>query len=66
MGPILSMTFGLATNKGENVSRGLRNEAAGVIVSLLVGLIMGFCASPFIDENFSSGEMESRGKRKFA
>ena len=62
MGPILSMTFGVAINKGEMIKRGLRNEAAGVIVSLLTGLIMGFCASPFITSDFESAEMESRGK----
>ena len=64
MGPILSMTFGVAINKGEIIKRGLRNEAAGVIVSLLTGMIMGFCAGPFTSSDFQSNEMESRGKCK--
>ncbi len=62
MGPILSMTFGLATNKTDIVSRGLRNEGYGVAISLVVGLIMGLCASQLYDPDFHSTEMVSRGQ----
>lgn len=62
MGPILSMTFGLATNKYEIVRRGLRNEMYGIVISLIVGLTMGLCASQLYSPNYVSEEMESRGK----
>mmetsp|Transcript_2348 Transcript_2348/g.3604 ORF Transcript_2348/g.3604 Transcript_2348/m.3604 type:complete len:401 (-) Transcript_2348:35-1237(-) len=61
MGPILSMTFGLATMKFDIVLRGIRNEAWGVAMSLIVGIVMGLCASQVFDPEYRSHEMLSRG-----
>ena len=65
MGPILSMTFGLATNKYDIVRRGLRNELYGVAISFIVGISMGLCASQLYGPNYESEEMISRGKGFF-
>lgn len=61
MGPILSMTFGLATMKMNIVMRGFRNEMIGIVVSLVVGFTMGLIASQIYDPDFRSSEMMSRG-----
>jgi glucan phosphoethanolaminetransferase (alkaline phosphatase superfamily) len=61
MGPILSMTFGLATMQMNIVLRGFRNEIIGILVSLLVGFLMGLIASQIYDPDFRSHEMMSRG-----
>ena len=62
MGPILSITYGLAVMKMNIVKRGIRNEIVGILISLLVGLIMGACAANVYDEGYMSDEMKSRGK----
>ena len=62
MGPILSITFGLSTLKWSVVQRGCRNEFLGVVITLLVGVIVGLCAYPVYGANFRSMEMISRGR----
>ena len=62
MGPILSMTYGLAVMKKHIVIRGIRNEVVGVLISLSVGFIMGLVSSHVYGPNYRSGEMKSRGQ----
>eukprot|EP01037_Dinobryon_pediforme_P046891 gene46891-60529_t len=38
MGPILSITFGLAVEEWSVIRRGLRNEVVGVLISFFTGL----------------------------
>ena len=47
MSPILCLTYGAAVGHGEMLRRGLRNEAAGVLVALAVGLATGSVLAPF-------------------
>ena len=47
--------------KMDMVTRGLRNEIFGVLVSFCTGLIMGIIASQVYDPDFRSHEMISRG-----
>lgn len=61
MGPILSITFGLATNDMSIISRGVKNEVIGVIICFVVGTIMGLMSGLYHDCDFSSQEIESRG-----
>ncbi|RYH27786.1 DUF389 domain-containing protein [archaeon] len=61
MGPILSITFGLAVGDKESVRKGLRNEFVGILIALSVGLIMGIIASAFYPPSYRSGEMTGRG-----
>ena len=57
MGPILSMTFGLATTNYDIVYRGLRNETWGVFISLMTGFMLGICSSFVYNPEFHSHEM---------
>ena len=57
MGPILSMTFGLAVRNHDIVRRGLRNEAWGVCISMLTGFLLGICSSFVYNPEFHSHEM---------
>lgn len=61
MGPILSMTFGLAIKNRDIVYRGLRNEAWGVFLSMLTGFLLGIFSSFVYNPEFRSHEMISRG-----
>lgn len=65
MGPILSITFGLAVEDRNTVKKGLRNEFAGIFVAAITGVVMGFIASLFHTPEFRSVEMTGRGERKF-
>ena len=65
MGPILSITFGLSRHDVSTVKRGLRNEAIGVVISAVVGLVMGLCAGCLYDREVLSSkseQMELRGE----
>lgn len=63
MGPILSITFGIATLDYGVIKRGLRNETWGVVISLVVGVIMGLCAGEYYkDDDLRSDEMIGRGQ----
>lgn len=62
MGPILSITFGLAVANGGIVQRGLRNELVGVLITFVVGIIFGLCAYPVYGADIRSEEMLSRGR----
>jgi uncharacterized membrane protein len=62
MGPILSITFGLAVAKWGIVKRGLRNEFVGVIITFFVGVVFGLCAYPVYGAELRSEEMLSRGR----
>jgi hypothetical protein len=61
MGPILSITFGLATVNYSVVRRGFRNELVGVFISLFTGIVMGLFAATYYKPDFRSGEITSRG-----
>lgn len=47
MSPILCLTYGAAVGHSEMLRRGVRNESAGVLVALLVGLATGSVLAPF-------------------
>ena len=55
MGPILCVSFGLATSHAELVTRGLRAELVGVILALLIGL----CSGAVLAESFGPRELVS-------
>lgn len=61
MGPILSLTFGVAIGDVAIMKRGLRNEMAGIAISLVVGIIMGIGAACVYPPDFRSNEMQQRG-----
>ena len=61
MGPILSMTYGLAVMKKNIVLRGMRNEVVGVLISLMVGFAIGLASSRIYGSEYRSSEMVSRG-----
>eukprot|EP01031_Cornospumella_fuschlensis_P027218 gene27218-32884_t len=61
MGPILSITFGLAVGDKPTVKKGLRNEFVGIFIALTVGLVMGFIASACYPPSYRSSEMTGRG-----
>lgn len=63
MGPILSLTFGTAVLKSSIIMRGLRNEVIGVVISVIVGLVCGFCLYGISGTDFIPGdEILNRGK----
>jgi uncharacterized membrane protein len=62
MGPILSMTYGLAVMKYDIVVRGMRNEIVGVFISLIVGFLMGLSSCQIYGSGYRSSEMMSRGQ----
>jgi uncharacterized hydrophobic protein (TIGR00271 family) len=62
MGPILSITFGVAVWDIETIRRGVRNEIVGIFISLTTGIFMGFIASFLYPPDYRSGEMTSRGE----
>jgi hypothetical protein len=64
MGPILSITFGLAINDTSIIWRGLRNEIVGILLCILTGFVIGTCGAPFYNADFYSQEIYSRGDRK--
>ena len=65
MGPILSLTFGMAVIKKRIVWRGLRNEVIGVVIAFIVGIISGFALYGISGSDFEPGdEMLNRGKCK--
>jgi hypothetical protein len=64
MGPILSITFGLAVQDRETIRKGFRNEFVGIFISLFTGLIMGIIASGFYSPQYRAEQMVSRGERK--
>lgn len=64
MGPILSITFGLAVGDKATVKKGLRNEFVGIFIALTVGFCMGLIASACYSPSYRSGEMTSRGDGK--
>lgn len=61
MGPILSITFGLAIWDQGVIWRGVRNEAVGIILCFITGFVVGTAAAPFIKTDFYSQEIFSRG-----
>jgi len=71
MGPILCVTFGAAIQKREMVTRGIRNEAYGMLICVVVGMIAGVAIGPFygpggfeggsFDDPLKSDEVDSRG-----
>lgn len=64
MGPILSITFGLAVQDRETIYRGVRNEVVGIFISMISGLVMGIIASFLYPSSYRSAEMTSRGTGK--
>eukprot|EP01031_Cornospumella_fuschlensis_P027217 gene27217-32883_t len=64
MGPILSITFGLAVGDKPTVKKGLRNEFVGIFIALTVGLVMGFIASACYPPSYRSSEMTGRGEAR--
>lgn len=63
MGPILSLTFGIAVLKKSIVSRSMRNEVIGVVISVLVGFVCGFAQWGISGNQFNPGdEMLNRGR----
>lgn len=67
MGPIVGMTFGTVVSEWKMVRVSFRNELIGIGICFLVGALVGFAVSPFLDaENDNvmkseSTEMNSRG-----
>lgn len=62
MGPILSMTYGCAVMKSNIISRGLRNEIVGVLISLAVGFVMGVASAHIYGHEYRSEQMITRGQ----
>ena len=65
MGPILSITFGLAVYDIETIRRGLRNEVVGIFITMISGLIMGLIAAFIYPSDYRSEEMVTRGECKW-
>ena len=65
MGPILSITFGLAVQGKESIQSGFKNVSIGIIICLVTGILMGLVASFIYSSNYRSDEMFSRGERKY-
>lgn len=61
MGPILSITFGMAIRHQPTIHRGLRNELVGILVSFVMGLTIGVIGSFCYSANYRSDEMVGRG-----
>ncbi len=62
LGPILSITFGLAVSCKPMVYKGCRNEFIGVCISFFSGMLIGFIASKLYSPHHESYEMYSRGE----
>lgn len=62
MGPILSITFGLAVEEWSVIRRGLRNEVVGILISFLTGLTIGLISSGLYSPEYRSNEMVERGE----
>jgi uncharacterized hydrophobic protein (TIGR00271 family) len=61
MGPILSITFGLAVRDLNTIRKGLRNEIIGIILSFVTGLLIGTAGAFAYPPHYRSGEMVGRG-----
>jgi uncharacterized hydrophobic protein (TIGR00271 family) len=71
MGQILAVTWGITMGNRELICRGIRNEAIGVIICILVGFLVGAACGPFFGPanltvewatgNLTSFEISSRG-----
>jgi uncharacterized membrane protein len=61
MGPILSITFGLATQDRDVILKGIRNEIIGIVLSFVVGLSIGVIAAFSYSMNYRSAEIVGRG-----
>lgn len=42
MGPILAVTFGFAIRDKGMIRRGLRNEAVGFLICVIIGMVAGY------------------------
>lgn len=62
MGPILSITFGLAVEEWSVIRRGLRNEVVGILISFFTGLTIGLISSGLYSPEYRSNEMVERGE----
>lgn len=62
MGPILSITFGLAVADRRTIKKGLRNLIYGVGIAFVLGMAIGLIAALIYDPDFRSAEMEQRGR----
>ncbi len=62
MGPILSITFGLAVADRRTVQKGFRNLTIGVAIAFGLGILIGLVASAIYYPGFRSAEMEQRGR----
>lgn len=62
MGPILSITFGLAVKEWSVIRRGLRNEVVGILISFFTGLTIGLISSGLYSPEYRSNEMVERGE----
>ncbi len=61
MGPILSITFGLAVQHNETIRKGVRNELIGILISFMTGLTIGIVGALVYPASYRSGEMVGRG-----
>eukprot|EP00005_Dracoamoeba_jomungandri_P014495 CAMPEP_0174275110 /NCGR_PEP_ID=MMETSP0439-20130205/59650_1 /TAXON_ID=0 /ORGANISM="Stereomyxa ramosa, Strain Chinc5" /LENGTH=357 /DNA_ID=CAMNT_0015367189 /DNA_START=957 /DNA_END=2030 /DNA_ORIENTATION=+ len=62
MGPILGFTFGVMIKDHQMVWLGLKNEAIALIISVLVGILLGVVLLPFGSAlDWPTTEMSSRG-----
>lgn len=62
MGPILSITFGLAVNDLATIRKGMRNELIGIGISLAVGIAIGIVGGFIYEPSYRSAEITSRGQ----
>ena len=61
MGPILSITFGLAINDYRTIIKGARNGCVGILIALTVGIVIGIIGGFIYDSSHRSDEITSRG-----
>jgi uncharacterized membrane protein len=47
MGPILCVTFGLASGNSDMIKRGTVNVLCGLLLCICVGFLIGFCTIPY-------------------
>jgi uncharacterized membrane protein len=62
MGPILSITFGLAVSDRRTIEKGFRNLIIGVAMAFCIGIAIGLIAAVIFGPQFRSEEMEQRGR----
>ncbi|CAK9005037.1 Uncharacterized protein MJ0678 [Durusdinium trenchii] len=60
MGPILAVTFGATMRDRKMIKLGLFSELVGLAICVLVGLIGGFSAAPFVGKYWPTSAMWSR------